>query len=267
MSRHKDESPRGRLQHRVSKVVWGLFFIGMGALFTLQNLGRVELVRSPFPAGNAVDGNPQTRWSSSFSQPQWITVDLGSTSDINRIKLSWEAAYAKQYELAVSDDGFIWTTVQNVIDGHGNTEDFTVSTRGRYVRMLGTKRATGWGISLWELEVYGPEGLLSQGRKAAASALEGGNYWLLLWPLCLVAAGIPPLLVPRDSGNQVVGLVMVGVGGFFALQNFGLVTVSFTSVWPVLLIVAGGMLVLQSMRSESAAPPNVDGPENAGGPQ
>src|SRR5581483_4086170 len=28
---------------------------------------------------NAVDGNTGTRWSSAFSDPQWIQVDLGST--------------------------------------------------------------------------------------------------------------------------------------------------------------------------------------------
>ncbi len=31
-----------------------------------------------FPASNAVDGNAGTRWSSAFSDPQWLEVDLGS---------------------------------------------------------------------------------------------------------------------------------------------------------------------------------------------
>src|SRR5690606_35870306 len=30
-----------------------------------------------FPASNAVDGDPGTRWSSAFSDPQWIRIDLG----------------------------------------------------------------------------------------------------------------------------------------------------------------------------------------------
>ncbi len=34
-----------------------------------------------FPAGNAVDGNPGTRWSSAFSDPQWVQVDLGDEHD------------------------------------------------------------------------------------------------------------------------------------------------------------------------------------------
>ena len=31
-------------------------------------------------AGAAVDGNTGTRWSSAFSDPQWIQVDLGATA-------------------------------------------------------------------------------------------------------------------------------------------------------------------------------------------
>ena len=30
-----------------------------------------------FPASAAVDGNTGTRWSSAFSDPQWLEVDLG----------------------------------------------------------------------------------------------------------------------------------------------------------------------------------------------
>jgi hypothetical protein len=30
-------------------------------------------------ADKAVDGNTSTRWSSAYSDPQWIYVDLGST--------------------------------------------------------------------------------------------------------------------------------------------------------------------------------------------
>src|SRR5215510_10922651 len=48
-----------------------------------------------FPASAAVDGNTGTRWSSAFSDPQWIQVDLGATATITSVTLNWEAAYAK----------------------------------------------------------------------------------------------------------------------------------------------------------------------------
>src|SRR5687767_10049990 len=47
----------------------------------------------------ALDGNTTTRWSSAFSDPQWIRLDLGSKKSINRVVLNWEAAYSKSYEI------------------------------------------------------------------------------------------------------------------------------------------------------------------------
>ena len=38
------------------------------------------------PATNAVDGKLSTRWSSLYSDPQWIYVDLGAAYSINRVK-------------------------------------------------------------------------------------------------------------------------------------------------------------------------------------
>ena len=82
----------------------------MGSLFMLDNLGRIDL-RGPgsYPAKNAVDGDPATRWSSEWSDPQWITVDLGSESEISRVKLSWEKAFARAYRIEVSTDGSTFT--------------------------------------------------------------------------------------------------------------------------------------------------------------
>src|SRR6185503_4156216 len=40
--------------------------------------------------GNAVDGNLNSRWSSAFSDPQWIQIDLGATYTICRVVLRWE---------------------------------------------------------------------------------------------------------------------------------------------------------------------------------
>ena len=53
-------------------------------------------------AAQAVDGNPGTRWSSTFSDPQWIQVDLGATATITQVVLSWEAAYARSFQIQTS---------------------------------------------------------------------------------------------------------------------------------------------------------------------
>ena len=42
--------------------------------------------------------------------------------------------------------------------GNGVIDDLSVSGSGRYVRIYGTARATVYGYSLYEFEVYGPTG-------------------------------------------------------------------------------------------------------------
>jgi len=108
-----------------------------------------------FPAAYAVDGNAGTRWASAYTDPSWITVDLGSVTPINRVILKWEAAYAKAYQLQVSSDNQTWTTVFTQAAGTGGVEELGFAAKtARYVRMYGTSRATQWGYSLWEFEVY-----------------------------------------------------------------------------------------------------------------
>src|ERR1700735_5718594 len=45
-----------------------------------------------WPASNATDGNLSTRWSSAFSDPQWLEVDLGSTPGLCQGVVQWGAA-------------------------------------------------------------------------------------------------------------------------------------------------------------------------------
>ncbi|MCO5998000.1 discoidin domain-containing protein [Actinoallomurus rhizosphaericola] len=108
-----------------------------------------------FPAPNAVDGNTGTRWSSAFSDPQWLQVDLGGTRSICRVTLNWETAYATAFQIQTSGDANTWTTVYSTTGGTGGVQTLDVTGSGRYVRVYGTQRATQWGYSLWELQVYG----------------------------------------------------------------------------------------------------------------
>ena len=104
---------------------------------------------------NAVDGDLSTRWSSEFSDPQSIYVDLGAPKRIERIILRWEAAYAQAYQIQTSDDASTWTELYSTTAGDGEVDNLAVSGAGRYVRMVGTQRAANWGYSLWAFEVYG----------------------------------------------------------------------------------------------------------------
>ncbi|MGV9214005.1 ThuA domain-containing protein [Micromonospora sp. RB23] len=103
----------------------------------------------------AVDGNLATRWSSTFSDPQWIRVDLGSPTAIGRVKLAWEAAYSSAYQIQTSNDGTTWTTVKTVTGADGGVDEHSgLGANGRYLRIYGTARGTGYGHSLWEVEAY-----------------------------------------------------------------------------------------------------------------
>ncbi len=108
-----------------------------------------------FPAQDAVDGNAGTRWSSAFSDPQWLQVDLGASHSVCKVVLSWEAAYATAFQVQTSADGSTWTTVYSTTTGTGGTQTLTVAGTGRYLRVYGTARATQYGYSLWEVQAFG----------------------------------------------------------------------------------------------------------------
>ena len=111
-----------------------------------------------FPASDATDGNLGTRWSSQFTDPQWLEVDLGSAQSLCQVTLAWETAYATAFQIQASTDNATWTTLYSTTTGTGGTQTLPVTGTGRYLRMYGTARATQWGYSLWELQVYSTTG-------------------------------------------------------------------------------------------------------------
>src|SRR5258706_1990337 len=153
-------------------IVFGLLLVSIGlasgkALAQTTNLAlnkpatASSIEAAGFEAAKAVDGSTSTRWASvdPASTTQWIYVDLGATTSISRVVLKWEAAYAKSYQVQVSNDASTWTTIFSTTTGDGATDDLTgLSGSGRYVRVNCTLRGTTYGYSLWEFEVYGTAG-------------------------------------------------------------------------------------------------------------
>ena len=136
-----------------------------------------------FPASAAVDGDPGTRWSSAFSDPQWIQVDLGATASVCQVVLQWEAAFARSFQIQTAPAATgPFTTVFATTTGTGGTQTLTVNGSGRFVRMNGTARATAFGYSLFEFQIRvaggttppptGTETLLSFGKPATASSFQ-----------------------------------------------------------------------------------------------
>ncbi|NLW47865.1 MAG: S8 family serine peptidase [Firmicutes bacterium] len=107
-------------------------------------------------AVKVVDGNAGTRWASQPGvDPQWIYVDLGKTHQISQVVLKWETAFARAFQVYVSSDGNNWTNIYSTSYGNGGTNTINTAAQGRYVMVYGNRRATAYGYSLWELEVYG----------------------------------------------------------------------------------------------------------------
>jgi hypothetical protein len=163
------------------------------------------------PAAAAVDGNPGTRWSSAFSDPQWLRVDLGTTATVTEVVLNWEAAYATAFQIQVSDNAADWRTVYSTTTGTGGVQRLPVSGTGRYVRMHGTQRVGGYGYSLWEFQVYGTAGTPPTGPGVVRVTGSQGNWQLTVDGNAYVVKGLtwgPPA---SAAGTYLPDLRAMGV--------------------------------------------------------
>jgi alpha-L-fucosidase 2 len=117
----------------------------------------VSSVADDDPGANAVDGDEDTRWSSAYADHQWIYVDLGNSRTINEVKLNWEQAAGKDYDIEVSDDADTWKTIKSITNNSetGWLDYPGLIAKGRYVRINGKTRTTQYGFSLWEFQVFG----------------------------------------------------------------------------------------------------------------
>ncbi len=119
---------------------------------------------------NAVDGNLSTRWGSATAgapptpavpgvDPSWLQIDLGSTQSFNTVIINWENAYATQYQILYTNQdpatNPTWNVAYTNNAGAGGTETLNFPTvTGRYVRLNGVQRATQYGYSVYEFQVY-----------------------------------------------------------------------------------------------------------------
>ncbi|MFH1269574.1 MAG: discoidin domain-containing protein [Candidatus Omnitrophota bacterium] len=104
-----------------------------------------------------VDGDKFTRWSSDYKENQWISFDFGSPKVLSKIILIWEAAYAADYDILISDDNQNWKAFKSFKNMGGGTQGINFApVKTRFVKILGVRKATEFGISLWETLFFGP---------------------------------------------------------------------------------------------------------------
>jgi hypothetical protein len=160
---------------RAKRVTGFVFFLFLSTVFAFSNpgiLSKVKIftvnassVQSPAPEKNETyeprnvkDGAPWTRWSSRFSDEEWLLLDLKKILPVTKVVISWQDAYAKEYSIEVENDSGEWIQVYSTLEGDGGEDVVEWSTvRARKVKINCKKRATEWGYSIWEIEVFGDQ--------------------------------------------------------------------------------------------------------------
>ena len=123
-------------------------------------------------AFHAVDGNMGSVWQGSPTNGNvddsreydcWFVVDLGAFYNIDLVALHFEGACSELYHIDFSENNTDWNLGYNLVGAEGINArndywtDLDNNTKVRYVRFWSTKAATGWGMKLFEFEVYGTE--------------------------------------------------------------------------------------------------------------
>ncbi len=125
---------------------------------------------SSTPPSAVNDGNLNTRWSSAFSDPQWIWIDLQEVYDLTGARIYWEASAAKSYEVQISQNGSDWIRAYYTSSGDGGIDDISFQASARYVRMYSHSRVSQYGNSIWEFELFGTI------RTGIESTQAGGSF-------------------------------------------------------------------------------------------
>ena len=127
-------------------------------------LNRPATAASGANPGLSNDGDATTRWQASPGKEQWWQVELDGMYNVNRFRVVWEASFASAYHIEVSTDGETYTPVAyNAASPSGDTltQELTtgdIEVPARYVRLVPDELsdlARQWGVSFFELEVYG----------------------------------------------------------------------------------------------------------------
>lgn len=117
----------------------------------------VEDDKEEFASKWVVDGDMKTRWASKeFKKDQeWIEVDMKNLYYVNYIKISWEVAYAKKYKILTSIDGKTYKEVYVNYDNKSLSCNVYITPElCRYVKVQCIEKATKYGFSIYEIEIY-----------------------------------------------------------------------------------------------------------------
>ncbi len=123
------------------------------------SLVTVSSESGEFKAKYATDGSKDTRWQANWGASQWMTLDMGKAYKIGGVRLLWEPAFGKAYDILVSTDGVNYESVASVTDGDGATDEiFFNAVDARYLKLDFKEMGSQYGYSLYEVEVMESDG-------------------------------------------------------------------------------------------------------------
>ncbi len=135
-------------------------------------IAQSEFTPNGTDAFYAVDGNMGSVWQGSPTNGNvndsreydaWFVVDLGAFYNIDLVALHFEGACSELYHIDFSANNSDWNLGYNLVGAEGINArndywtELDNNNKVRYVRFWSTKAATGWGMKMFEFEVYGTE--------------------------------------------------------------------------------------------------------------
>jgi hypothetical protein len=118
-------------------------------------VSSVEANREEFQGFNVLDGNRDTRWSSSFEDKQTLKIILPKAQRLENLRIFWDNSHAKHYKIKVSENKKKWTLIYNEKNKKNASLDFIELREPQLVKYINfdfCKRNTEYGYSIFEIK-------------------------------------------------------------------------------------------------------------------
>ncbi len=157
-------------------------------LLQMQGAHSWQVMATDFyDKGKLVEMKPaqhfHSAWMSATAGEEWVSVDLGVRSRIDKVVLHWLNKAVKG-QVQISNDTKEWNTIAELPSGNELKDEISFpEQQARYVRILMQEAANGTPYILSELEVMGKGGLTPQPAEQPAITdgqltLSGGHWKL-----------------------------------------------------------------------------------------
>ena len=126
----------------------------------LPGLTVVDASSAQATMGSITDDNEGSSWQATSNVSEYVVIDLGDVYSIMGIKIIWEAANAKHYNVRVSNENANWNTAQTVyqyrngVSGARTDELRFDEIECRYIKLELKTGSMSYGFRIFEVDVY-----------------------------------------------------------------------------------------------------------------